>query len=499
MRREIKYEKKIDFLILTLIISLNCITWGGVSVSAHSQMLDTRYDNCVGEAGSDGKNEMWYLPYWDSECYHLDTQVMTLKYYFESTTKYGQEFEWGDYMTSTEADDVKDAFANSMKKWNNVYFYSYDSVGNVIKKKIINIVEGTINDHNLSIHPNIGDDIFAETFKTGTATYLETKYNLDTGSNISHNHYSEWQIELYVNEFVYGRNRTASEVDYFRAGVGAHEIGHILGVFDLDVEDYCRSGLQDDGHHEELLMGYGLPLDDRTSDITYKDIIGVAVARGFHTDNDHKWLYLGIQSDGTYKFICSICNGVKYATSVGEFSYDWYQTCNRSHNLTNGNMMAVASYGTKDYYKCKYCRYVASFENIVEQNYSDTLINYSDTYHTYTNNVLGLEYIVCEAHSYTDHYEKHNSAGHYAYCACADYIETAHVLMRPVGGSIGGLSICKYCGEQVSFGVLDSIPAHYPHTENGSYILPNGIIVLVPEDEEAYLNGTLEFRTGEIM
>lgn len=28
---------------------------------------------------------------------------------------------------------------------------------------------------------------------------------------------------------------------------------------------------------------------------------------------------------------------------------------------------------------------------------------------------------------------------------------------------------------------------------NGSYILPNGIIVLVDEDVEAYLNGTLVF------
>ena len=30
-------------------------------------------------------------------------------------------------------------------------------------------------------------------------------------------------------------------------------------------------------------------------------------------------------------------------------------------------------------------------------------------------------------------------------------------------------------------------------TANGSYILPNGIIVLVDEDIEAYLNGTLVF------
>ena len=32
-----------------------------------------------------------------------------------------------------------------------------------------------------------------------------------------------------------------------------------------------------------------------------------------------------------------------------------------------------------------------------------------------------------------------------------------------------------------------------PHSENGSFILPDGIIVLVDEDIEAYFNRTLEF------
>ena len=175
-------------------------------------------------------------------------------------------------------------------------------------------------------------------------------------------------------------------------------------------------------------------------------------------------------------------------------------------------MMAVASYGTKDYYKCKYCRYVAPFENIVEQNYS--AIYDTQALHKCTNTVNGLAYSFYEPHSvinntcvkcnyhihsYTDHYAKHNASGHYAYCACGDYIETAHVLMRPAGGAIGGLSVCKYCKEQVLFGTIDSIPTNYPHTENGSYILPNGIIVLVPEDEEAYFAGTLVFYNGETM
>jgi hypothetical protein len=30
-------------------------------------------------------------------------------------------------------------------------------------------------------------------------------------------------------------------------------------------------------------------------------------------------------------------------------------------------------------------------------------------------------------------------------------------------------------------------------TENGSYMLNNGILVLVPEDVEAYINGNLKF------
>ena len=36
-------------------------------------------------------------------------------------------------------------------------------------------------------------------------------------------------------------------------------------------------------------------------------------------------------------------------------------------------------------------------------------------------------------------------------------------------------------------------------TENGSFVLPNGVIVLVDEDIAAYLNGTLVFITKNTM
>lgn len=40
---------------------------------------------------------------------------------------------------------------------------------------------------------------------------------------------------------------------------------------------------------------------------------------------------------------------------------------------------------------------------------------------------------------------------------------------------------------QVTFSVISQV------TVNGSYILANGIVVLVDEDVEAYMNGTLQF------
>ena len=104
-------------------------------------------------------------------------------------------------------------------------------------------------------------------------------------------------------------------------------------------------------------------------------------------------------------------------------------------------------------------------------------------------------------HSYGHHFQPNNKSTHWNCCACGDKFAQAHVKAQ---GSVGGGNLdqyCKYCGAYLGLGpgTLDGVYTDYPHTENGSYILPNGIIVLVPEDEEAYLNGTLEFRTGEIM
>ena len=53
------------------------------------------------------------------------------------------------------------------------------------------------------------------------------------------------------------------------------------------------------------------------------------------------------------------------------------------------------------------------------------------------------------------------------------------------------------CKGRVFMGTLNSIIGNLPNIDNGSYILPNGITVLVDADLEAYFDGTLEFYLGE--
>lgn len=74
-------------------------------------------------------------------CPHISHEKTVVTYYFAETSKDGT-YSWTTDVSETVANDIKNTYANSMKKWNNVYFYSYDdSTGLITKNKIINVVE----------------------------------------------------------------------------------------------------------------------------------------------------------------------------------------------------------------------------------------------------------------------------------------------------------------------------------------------------------------------
>jgi len=471
--------KKIMLYILSTISVLSCITLCSGQVYAHDALLDVEYDDCIYDVYGDGIDEMWYSFDVFSSQKHLDHDTITIKYRFDVALD-------NENPQNIPIDDIKEAYANSMKKWNDVYFYSYSSTGDIVKKKLINIEEGTAADSiNLTIY-------LVNNISSIAMTNCDNKVTIEEG-DYPHYHSNDWYMLVNVNHFyVHGNDYTAEYVECIRERTGAHELGHVLGLSDLEYECLAQTNVP---HHYELLMGYGDTIENRARDISYKDIAGVAITRGFHTDNDHKWLYKETK-DGKHKMICSICNGVKWIDSWNGYTlgvdFYLYDMCNQNHDISDGNMMAVASYGDRDYYKCKYCRYVAPFEDRVAQDYSATLID--NAYHQCENNVSGLEYTFTEQHKANRYFYLNNSS-HSGTCLCGKSLTVAHSVRYDTIVD-GRYALCLGCRTRLDL-TKDNANITYGtsnlRTANGSYVLPNGIVVLVEADLEAYDNGTLQF------
>lgn len=98
-------------------------------------------------------------------------------------------------------------------------------------------------------------------------------------------------------------------------------------------------------------------------------------------------------------------------------------------------------------------------------------------------------------HDYS--YTSLGSAGHVGHCSCGHSTKSPHVI-NP--SSTGERYVkCLFCNYVLDLLVDTGIVLSYSlnnqyKTENGSYILPSGVIVLVEEDKEKYINGTLIFK-----
>ena len=98
--------------------------------------------------------------------------------------------------------------------------------------------------------------------------------------------------------------------------------------------------------------------------------------------------------------------------------------------------------------------------------------------------------------NYDSEYIQYNSTNHkFACTTCETTFFQLHIISSSGSSSYRPCIVCGYMvkvGTGPSLGELQS-NSNRLVTENGSYILDNGIIVLVDEDIEKYLNGTLVF------
>ena len=389
-------------------------------VSAHTSNLGidgyngTTYDDCIEDDYNsatdigDGYDEKWYDLIWDYseddeptslEMHHVDDDINTLYYQFQDHSYDDPSITWATTIGEILGNLCKIKFEESMLKWNKVYYYKLNDEGIYEKLRIINLVNYDSLSDKSNITPNIliypfydsneGSDIAIEEEIDSSEIESDTKIQ----GEIVHKHFSQFRIhantaKLYANPHL--QNRT-----------GAHEIGHVLGLSDIDK---IENSNENNYHHEEILMGYSKgDTQTRQSEITYKDIAGVSIIRGFHTDDDHIWLYdENSPKNGKEKLICSLCNCIKYVDDLSLYDYYEYEQCGHNKNnlpsTVDENMIPVACYGNADYYKCKYCRYVAPFTSLVAQNYY-YCGEYNKSGHLCENNNGILEYEIWEPHN----------------------------------------------------------------------------------------------------
>ena len=182
------------------------------------------------------------------------------------------------------------------------------------------------------------------------------------------------------------------------------------------------------------------------------------------------FIKLNVQSAGHYNFTASANNDIKVAL------YDSnYELISEKSTYTTGVAnLDFLSYLQQGTYYLK----TTFLEEITGDGEITFSINYTQ-----------------EGHQVA-HYLLYNSTHHRCVCGCGTLIGLSIHTVKFSEVTLG-IGHCMYCGAKV---ILDNTIVQVPGllnvqkvTINGSYILPNGIIVLVDEDIEAYENGTLVF------
>ena len=110
--------------------------------------------------------------------------------------------------------------------------------------------------------------------------------------------------------------------------------------------------------------------------------------------------------------------------------------------------------------------------------------------------------IHCNAHTTTHDYDRNyewvvDYTMHSSECCCGAKTTQGHAVASNAFANGKRYATCLICGGLAERGFIhiDSLSKEVQYvTNNGSYILPNKVIVLVDEDIELYLNGTLEFH-----
>ncbi|MBR3876053.1 MAG: hypothetical protein IKJ25_04670 [Clostridia bacterium] len=307
------------------------------------------------------------------------------------------------------------------------------------------------------------------------------------------------QIDL-GNPVIYYGSKSVCDIDITSFDDWAKVAGHYMIAYDV-----CTN----DGDEDiKLNLGWNLSEGNTTvflSDCEFNNnnsIVWLEINKTLLTHEHDKNYY---NSDaGEYICACQIysthsahdTNHMSIDSNDGCYNstHHWNNACHcgdpgpastvNPHNLSYTYIEIPSTIHFEDCADCGYARYA-------EHTYNQ-LVKVSDAYHISTC-ACGATSSATEAH-YAYRYEPFNNSLHTVYCECGKEWTEPHVVSSGAYTSGKKYAPCLACGSLVTIGMtLHPTTSALPRTENGSFILPDGIIVLVDEDIEAYFAGTLEF------
>lgn len=303
---------------------------------------------------------------------------------------------------------------------------------------------------------------FNDKYNPGIITFLELK-------NILNDHFSttlssfnfDYEI-LSVNDNMYYNSTMHSNVrkfaiDQIKAGnpvlltiYKSKDIGHAVIAYDYDETTdkiYCH-------------MGYGADMTHVTPESQGFVQYVSALVLNINTDHTHTNNYgVTTETDNQQK-VNYYCYDYEHIETYGDFhTYNYTYLPNNAYS----------------HFACCECG-----EYILEDH-----LNLAPSY----------DCVLCgdeHTHTYGRSYEWVSDKIHTTTCVCGETKSEGHVVSA-TALPIHGRKVCLLCGGLASEGYSQMAVGSLPHTENGSYITSDGITVLVDEDIEAFLNGTLEF------
>ena len=197
--------------------------------------------------------------------------------------------------------------------------------------------------------------------------------------------------------------------------------------------------------------------------ITTINISHTALANNDYFTNDNGFYKLNVTYSRGYDFNIS----ASYPLNVTLYDSNYNQLSYNDLNNSNNNVHFPKYLSTGTYYLR------VKFANDSQSGTITTQI--SKHYHTY------------------DTYSWRNYTEHTVFCACDDWYTEVHAVAQGTIPPGQQYATCIICGGPAAMGIVPFTSNNLPRTINGSYILPNGVIVLADADIDAYLNGTLSF------